>query len=289
MTTILMQPGAVDLADWRKIYRGAAPELDPASRPAVQASADAVARIVARGAPVYGINTGFGKLASVRIGAADLATLQRNIVLSHAAGVGAAMPVAVTRLMMALKLASLGQGASGVQPATLDGLQAMLANDIIPVVPARGSVGASGDLAPLAHMAAVMMGVGEASTPHGGFAGARGVRTRRACAACSRHQGRARPSQRHAVLDRLCAGGAVRGGNPVSLRALVTGALVHGRGARFGHPVRSAHSPPAQAPRPGRNRGAPCDRYWPAAQSAPRTWSVTNGCRIRIACAASRR
>ncbi len=167
MTTILMQPGAVDLADWRKIYRGAAPELDPASRPAVQASADAVARIVARGAPVYGINTGFGKLASVRIGAADLATLQRNIVLSHAAGVGAAMPVAVTRLMMALKLASLGQGASGVQPATLDGLQAMLANDIIPVVPAQGSVGASGDLAPLAHMAAVMMGVGEASTPHG--------------------------------------------------------------------------------------------------------------------------
>lgn len=167
MTTILMRPGTVNLAGWRAIYRGAAPELDPACRSAVQAGADAVARIVARGAPVYGINTGFGKLASVRIGAADLATLQRNIVLSHAAGVGAAMPVAITRLMMALKLASLGQGASGVQPATLDGLQAMLANDIIPVVPAQGSVGASGDLAPLAHMAAVMIGVGEASTPHG--------------------------------------------------------------------------------------------------------------------------
>lgn len=167
MTTIMMQPGAVALADWQAIYRGAAPVIDPACRPVVQASADAVARIVAKGTPVYGINTGFGKLASVRIDAADLAILQRNIVLSHAAGVGEAMPVAIARLMMALKLASLGQGASGIQPATLDGLQAMLTHDIIPVVPAQGSVGASGDLAPLAHMAAVMIGVGQAFTPGG--------------------------------------------------------------------------------------------------------------------------
>nr|WP_315837214.1 histidine ammonia-lyase [Bradyrhizobium prioritasuperba] len=164
MATIVMTPGAVPLSDWRAVYRGAVPTLDPACRPAVQASADTVARIVAKGEPVYGINTGFGKLASVRIGAADLVTLQRNIVLSHAAGVGEAMPVAIARLMMALKLASLGQGASGVQPATLDFMQAMLAHDIIPVVPAQGSVGASGDLAPLAQMAAVMIGVGEAFT-----------------------------------------------------------------------------------------------------------------------------
>ncbi len=160
-------PGAVSLADWRSIYRGATPQLDPVCRGAVQAGADAVARIVAKGEPVYGINTGFGKLASVRIAAADLESLQRNIVLSHAAGVGEATPAPVVRLMMALKIASLAQGASGIRPATLDLLEAMLASGIVPVVPAQGSVGASGDLAPLAHMTAVMIGVGEADTPQG--------------------------------------------------------------------------------------------------------------------------
>lgn len=167
VTGIVLQPGATALIDWRAIYRGAIPALDPACRPAVEASAATVARIIARGDPVYGINTGFGKLASVRIGAADLATLQRNIVLSHAAGVGDAMPVPVARLMMALKLASLAQGASGIQPATLDLLEAMLAHGVVPVVPGQGSVGASGDLAPLAHMTAAMIGVGEAFTEAG--------------------------------------------------------------------------------------------------------------------------
>ncbi|MFT6571517.1 MAG: histidine ammonia-lyase, partial [Sphingomonas echinoides] len=111
--------------------------------------------------PVYGINTGFGKLASVRIDTADLVTLQRNIVLSHAAGVGDPMPVPVVRLMMALKLASLAQGASGVRSATVALLEQMLVQGLVPVVPAQGSVGASGDLAPLAHLAAAMIGVGE--------------------------------------------------------------------------------------------------------------------------------
>ena len=158
---ILLTPGAATLDQWRAIHRGAALALDPACREAVAASAAAVERIVAKGAPVYGINTGFGKLASVRIAAEDLATLQRNIVLSHAAGVGEASPRAIVRLMMALKLASFGMGASGVRPATVAMLKAMLARDALPVVPAQGSVGASGDLAPLAHMAAAMIGVGE--------------------------------------------------------------------------------------------------------------------------------
>ncbi|MGO4833980.1 histidine ammonia-lyase, partial [Rhizobiaceae sp. 2RAB30] len=149
------------------MYRGATPKLDPACRPKIAASAAAVARIVAKGEPVYGINTGFGKLASVRIPAHDLETLQKNIVLSHAAGVGEAMPVAIARLMMALKLASLAQGASGVRQATVDLLEAMLAANVIPVVPAQGSVGASGDLAPLSHMTAAMIGVGDCHTPHG--------------------------------------------------------------------------------------------------------------------------
>ena len=161
MSILVITPGSVSLTDWRAVYRGATPTLDTSSRPAIEASAAAVARIVEKGEPVYGINTGFGKLASVRIEAADLKTLQRNIVLSHAAGVGEPMPIPVARLMMALKLASLGQGASGVQPATLDRLGLMLEKEIIPVVPVQGSVGASGDLAPLAHMTAAMIGVGE--------------------------------------------------------------------------------------------------------------------------------
>ena len=161
MTTLVLTPGAVGLSDWRAIWHGAPARLDPGSAPAIAASAAAVARILAKGEPVYGINTGFGKLASVRIDDADLATLQRNIVLSHAAGTGAPSPVAVVRLMMALKLASLAQGASGIRPETVALLEAMLERGLTPVVPAQGSVGASGDLAPLSHMTATMIGVGE--------------------------------------------------------------------------------------------------------------------------------
>jgi histidine ammonia-lyase len=157
---ITLTPGRATLADWRAVAEGAGVRLDPAALPAVAASARAVDAIVAKGAPVYGVNTGFGKLASVHIAADDLAALQRNIVLSHAAGVGA--PMRNVRLMMALKIASLGRGASGVRPETIAMLEAMLARDVVPVIPSQGSVGASGDLAPLAHLAAVMLGVGEA-------------------------------------------------------------------------------------------------------------------------------
>ncbi|WP_419758626.1 histidine ammonia-lyase [Acidisoma sp.] len=160
---MVLTPGAVPLADWRRIYREgtAAVTLDPVSAAPIAASAAAVMKILARGEPIYGINTGFGRLASIRIDDADLAQLQRNIVLSHAAGVGEPMPPAIARLMMALKLASLAQGASGISPATVALLQAMLNRDLVPVVPGQGSVGASGDLAPLAHMTATMIGVGE--------------------------------------------------------------------------------------------------------------------------------
>ncbi|BBE34691.1 histidine ammonia-lyase [Sphingosinicella microcystinivorans] len=159
--TITLTPGAIGFDALRAIYRGEAAALDPAAFPAIEASAAAVARILDRGDPVYGINTGFGKLASVRIDTADLTTLQRNIVLSHAAGVGEPMPRAVVRLMMALKLASFGHGASGVSTRTVRLIEAMLAKDLMPTIPSQGSVGASGDLAPLAHMAATMIGVGE--------------------------------------------------------------------------------------------------------------------------------
>ena len=159
---VILKPGYMALADWRTVVAGAAVTLDPAAMPDVEASARAVETIVARGEPVYGINTGFGKLATVRIVDSDLAMLQQNIVLSHAAGVGEPMRPATARLMMALKLASLARGASGVRPQTLGLLEAMLARDVIPMVPGQGSVGASGDLAPLAHMTAAMLGIGEA-------------------------------------------------------------------------------------------------------------------------------
>ena len=161
VTEVILHPGEVSLTEWSAVYRGARVRLDPASAPAVAESAAAVQRILARGEPIYGINTGFGKLASVRIEAADLDRLQRNIVLSHAAGVGAPMPIPIARLMLALKLASLAQGASGVRPATIALIQALLDRDLTPVIPCQGSVGASGDLAPLSHMAAAMIGVGE--------------------------------------------------------------------------------------------------------------------------------
>ncbi len=161
MSSFELNPGEVPLSTWRAIYFGAACTLHPSADAKIAASAQAVARILAKGEPVYGVNTGFGKLAHLRIASADLAQLQRNIVLSHAAGVGAPMPLDVARLMMALKLASLAQGASGVRPETLALLQDLLVKDLIPVIPCQGSVGASGDLAPLSHLAAAMIGEGE--------------------------------------------------------------------------------------------------------------------------------
>ena len=161
MTKVTIAPGTTTLGGWRAIYEGATPSLATDAWQAIDAGAAAVARIVSRGEPVYGINTGFGKLASVRIADADLATLQRNIVLSHAAGTGPPSPEPVVRLMMALKLASFSVGASGVRRETVALIEAMIEKGLTPVVPSQGSVGASGDLAPLSHMAAAMIGIGE--------------------------------------------------------------------------------------------------------------------------------
>jgi histidine ammonia-lyase len=162
MRSVALTGAALSLSDWRAIARGAPIELADDALAGVAASAAVVAEIVGRGAAVYGINTGFGRLANIRIDTHDLATLQGNLVLSHATGVGEPTAVSTVRLMMTLKLASLARGASGVRPEILQFLAAMLARDVIPVVPSQGSVGASGDLAPLAHMAAAMIGVGEA-------------------------------------------------------------------------------------------------------------------------------
>ena len=159
---MILRPGAATLEDLKAIWRGAPAALDPAARSGVEAAAACVAAAAAGAAPVYGVNTGFGKLASEKIAVENVERLQRNLILSHAAGVGEALPVAETRLMMALKLLSLGRGASGVRWEVVSLIEAMLAAGVTPVIPEKGSVGASGDLAPLAHMAAAMIGEGEA-------------------------------------------------------------------------------------------------------------------------------
>ncbi|MEP1495771.1 histidine ammonia-lyase, partial [Pseudophaeobacter sp.] len=156
-------PGDVSLADLERVFREeCAIRLDASCRPAIELAHSRIAAAAAGDTAVYGVNTGFGKLASVKIAAEDTATLQRNLILSHCCGVGPAIPRAHARLMMALKLLSLGRGASGVRLEVIDLLEAMLATGVTPVIPAQGSVGASGDLAPLSHMAAVMMGAAEA-------------------------------------------------------------------------------------------------------------------------------
>jgi histidine ammonia-lyase len=161
--TQTLYPGSTTLAALETLWRTSGPvALDSAARDAVEASAQVVAAAAQGDTPVYGINTGFGKLASVRIAPDDTETLQRNLILSHCCGVGDVLEPATTRLMMALKLLSLGRGASGVRWEICTQIEAMLTRGVLPVIPVQGSVGASGDLAPLAHMAAVMIGEGEA-------------------------------------------------------------------------------------------------------------------------------
>ena len=163
MSTLTLTPGHVTLADLARVYRqDLAVTLDRHCKPAVLAAADVIAKAAAGDVPVYGVNTGFGKLASLRIAPGDTATLQRNLILSHCCGVGAPMARRHARLMMVLKLLSLGRGASGVRWVLIELLEQMLALGVTPVVPEKGSVGASGDLAPLAHMTAVLIGEGYA-------------------------------------------------------------------------------------------------------------------------------
>ena len=160
---IEMIPGTVTLATLEEIWRKGTPaRLDRSAREGVEAAAAMVAEAAAGEAPVYGINTGFGKLASTKIAAGDTETLQRNLILSHSCGVGEPLAEDKVRLMMALKLLSLGRGASGVRWLVIEQIEEMLARGVTPVVPSQGSVGASGDLAPLAHMTAAMIGEGEA-------------------------------------------------------------------------------------------------------------------------------
>jgi len=157
---VKLDPEKVALDDLRQLWLGAEARLDDVSMQRIASSAAAVERIVAGGETVYGVNTGFGLLANTRIPDDRLSELQTNLILSHSAGLGEPLPRHVTRLMIVLKLVGLGRGYSGVRPLVIEALQALLDKDAMPVIPAQGSVGASGDLAPLAHLIAALMGHG---------------------------------------------------------------------------------------------------------------------------------
>ena len=161
---IILHPGKVALNDLECVYRErVSVQLAEAAWADIERSAQRVADAATGGTAVYGVNTGFGKLATIQIAPEDTAQLQRNLVLSHCCGVGEETPSDIVRLMMVLKVMSLARGASGIQRKTVKCLLEMIEKNVIPVVPSQGSVGASGDLAPLAHMAAVLMGESEAS------------------------------------------------------------------------------------------------------------------------------
>ncbi|MEO5685755.1 MAG: histidine ammonia-lyase [Burkholderiaceae bacterium] len=160
--TLELNPGLLTLADLQALHAGhLALTLNPSAHAPIAASAAVVQAAAAGNAPVYGVNTGFGKLANKRISQGELEALQRNLIRSHSVGVGAPLQPAVVRLMLALKAASLARGYSGVRQEVVDTLIAVHNAGLVPYVPSQGSVGASGDLAPLSHMTLALMGEGE--------------------------------------------------------------------------------------------------------------------------------
>jgi histidine ammonia-lyase len=161
-TPLTLAPGSVTLHELRNVYTSTAPiALAHAAHAAIHAAQQAITRMVASGRVVYGVNTGFGKLAQTVIPRDRLAELQRNLVLSHSVGTGALLPDAMVRLIMVLKVISLARGHSGVRLEVVDALLRLINAQVYPCIPSKGSVGASGDLAPLAHLAAALIGVGE--------------------------------------------------------------------------------------------------------------------------------
>lgn len=163
MNTMTLTPGHLSFIQLREIWQQPVKlSLDAGAIDAINASVACVNNIVAEGRTAYGINTGFGLLAQTRIATEDLQNLQRSLVLSHAAGVGEALDDAMVRLIMVLKINSLARGFSGIRLSVIEALIALVNAEVYPLIPAKGSVGASGDLAPLAHMSLTLLGEGKA-------------------------------------------------------------------------------------------------------------------------------
>jgi histidine ammonia-lyase len=271
-------PGELSLAQLKRLCTVDPPEvrLDPACRPGIRASAGLVRQATDGDAAVYGVNTGFGKLAMKRIAREDLAVLQLKLLRSHAVGVGEPLPERVVRLILLLKAASLARGYSGVREEVVDGLLALHNRGVIPVIPCQGSVGASGDLAPLAHLSLPLIGEGEAY-----FDG------RRMPAAHALELAGLQPLQLGPK-----EGLALINGTQVSA-GLALDALLAARSRWTRRAAATARSTPAStrcAGSPGRSIARPpTGPSWWAAKSAARTWRTTTASRTRTACAASRR
>ena len=272
----------------RDLARGAAADfrgsdaiaLAEGWRGPVEASLAAVRARLAGGESLYGINTGFGKLAKTRISDDELATLQLYLMRSHAAGVGSPLADSTVRLILVLKAASLARGYSGVRAVVIEKLLALVNAGIHPVVPGQGSVGASGDLAPLAHLSLALIGegrvrVGGKEQDCAGALKAAGIEP-----LVLGPEGGTRPSEWHAGVDRARARGAVRGGGPASrARSSAVRCRWTPRSAAACRSMR-ASTTRAASPRRSRSRrrSAPCSAK---ARSAARTRTAT-ACRTRI-------
>ncbi len=258
-----LKPGQLTLADLRQAYLAPVRlSLDPSADAPIAASVACVENIIAEGRTAYGINTGFGLLASTRISPADLEKLQRSIVLSHAAGVGEALDDAMVRLVMLLKVNSLARGFSGIRRKVIDALIALINAEVYPHIPLKGSVGASGDLAPLAHMSLVL--IGESRARHRGewlpAAEALAVAGLEPLTLAAK-EGLALLKW-HPGVHRLRAARVVRGRGPVRRRHRLRRAQRRGH-ARFAGAVRCAHprrARPAWADRRGRGLSRPAHR-----------------------------
>ncbi len=249
MTALQISPGHLSLDALRSLWANPVPvALDREAKPRVDAAADAIARVIAEGRIVYGVNTGFGLLARTHIDPPRLAELQRALVLSHSAGTGAPLDAAVVRLTLLLKIASLARGHSGVRYAVIDALLKLLNAGVMPIVPSQGSVGASGDLAPLAHLAAVLIGEGEARVDGVTLPAAEALAHAGIAPLELEGQGRPGAAQRHPGLDGARARGPVR--RRASVRRGARGRrAVRRRLPRQRHAVRCAHPGAAWPPR----------------------------------------
>jgi histidine ammonia-lyase len=288
MSILNIVPGQLTLADLRRVSRetGLKLQLDASCHAGIDASAATVARVLSEGRTAYGINTGFGLLANTRIAADELELLQRSIVLSHAAGIGAPMDDSTVRLVMALKINSLARGFSGIRRQVIEALVTLFNHGIYPVIPQKGSVGASGDLAPLSHMSAVLIGEGEA------FVNGQRVHGREAMQAAGLEPITLAPKEGLALLNGTQASTAFALEGLFAAEDLFASAVVAApcrwKPPRAAAPRLMRASTPCAA-MPGRlTPPAPTARCWNTAKSNTRTKTAAR-CRTRTACAASRR
>ena len=283
---IALRPGSVTLAELRAIWGGAPVELHGDAWSAIDASAASIARILASGRTVYGVNTGFGLLAQTRIPDDRLAELQTNLILSHSCGLGDPLDPRIVRLAMILKAIGLAAAIAACAGIVVERILALVEADALPVIPSQGSVGASGDLAPLAHMSAALLGEGEI------MLGGETLPAGEALARLGLEPLTLGPKEGLALIN------GTQISTAIALDVLFTAERVFGTALVAGalRPTRSRGASPRSMPgsarraaSPARSRSPPpCAACSRAARSAPAMWTAPR-CRTLTASAASRR